>query len=79
MPYIKRKNPHHGLSCCKLQYFAFSDMRSSTAANVLAFVAIFVTPALAETIHGLLLFTRHGDRMFESLWPIVLSIRSDTN
>lgn len=36
----------------------------STLAQLFAVVAVSVTPVLADTIHGVAVFTRHGDRMF---------------
>lgn len=41
----------------------------STIAKLFAVVVAGLTPALAETIHGVALFTRHGDRMFPALAP----------
>ncbi len=34
----------------------------STIANLLAVVAFAVTPVLADTVHGVVIYTRHGDR-----------------
>lgn len=36
-----------------------------TIAKLLAVLAIAVTPAVADTVHGVVLYSRHGDRMFE--------------
>lgn len=37
----------------------------STIAKLLAVLAVAVTPALADTVHGVVLYSRHGDRKFE--------------
>lgn len=37
----------------------------STLAKLVVVVAASLTPVLADTIHGVALFTRHGDRMFQ--------------
>ena len=37
----------------------------STIAKLLAVLAVAVTPAVTDTVHGLVLYSRHGDRMFE--------------
>lgn len=36
-----------------------------TIAKLLAVLAITVTPAVADTVHGVVVYSRHGDRMFE--------------
>lgn len=36
-----------------------------TIAKLLAVLAIAVTPAVADTVHGVVVYSRHGDRMFE--------------
>lgn len=38
----------------------------STIAKLFAVLAVAVTPALADTVHGLVVYTRHGDSMFEA-------------
>lgn len=36
-----------------------------TIAKLFAVLAITVTPAVADTVHGVVVYSRHGDRMFE--------------
>lgn len=37
-----------------------------TIAKLLVVLAVALTPALADTVHGVVVYSRHGDRMFEA-------------
>ena len=43
-----------------------------TIAKLLGVLAVAVTPALADTVHGVVVYSRHGDRMFESEYCVSL-------
>lgn len=45
-----------------------------TIAKLLAVLAVAVTPALADTVHGLVVYSRHGDRMFGAECPVGLML-----
>lgn len=42
-----------------------------TIAKLIVILAVAVTPALADTIHGLVVYTRHGDRTFGAECPVI--------
>lgn len=41
-------------------------------AKLLVVAVVSLSPVLAETIHGVALFTRHGDRMLQLLAPKIM-------